>query len=126
MPARKTIQDVHLFCKTINWTCLDTEYKGSKGKLAFICNNGHTIEKRFDHLQEGKGCIECSGKRKMTIQDVHEFCKTINWTCLDTEYKNSKTMMNFLCDNGHQINKRFDHLKDGKRCLSCYNDKRNI
>ena len=62
-----------------------------------------------------KTCNECLNKRKYkkhTIEQCHEFAKTKGGLCLSTEYKCSKTKMNWQCEKFHIWSTSFHHIKN--------------
>ncbi|MFC4323667.1 hypothetical protein [Litchfieldia salsa] len=40
-------------------SCIATEYRGSKGKIEFVCSNGHLFTKRPNDLKNGQWCGDC-------------------------------------------------------------------
>ena len=61
--------------------------------------------------------------RKFTFEFVKEYIEKEGWTLLSTEYKDTNTKLELICDKGHRADKRFSNFKRGIRCGICdYNN----
>lgn len=107
------------FAGVIGWICLSTEYKNCMSHMNWLCDKGHSVTKTWNDLQQGKRCGICAKNCKLTLQDCQEFARSIGWTCLSTEYKNTRTKMSWICATGHKIEMTLSNLKTGFRCLTC-------
>jgi len=119
MPKKKTFEEVRAAFNQRGFMLVSKEYKNSYSSLKYLCSNGHQTKISFAKLQSGNGCLECSGKKKKTIEEVREIFTTRNYTLLSTEYKNSSSPLNYICDNGHQTKIRLAELQSGRGCSSC-------
>lgn len=120
MGRKITIENVHDFCKTIGWKCLETEYI-CRVKMDFKCSNNHHVSMAFNNLKDGGyRCAVCSGKARLTIENVHEFCKDKPFKCTSTTYKNNKSKLQFKCKKNHVWKATFNSIKHkGSGCLIC-------
>lgn len=104
-----------------------TVYQKAKINVKVICKTHGAFEQTPDNHLQGRGCIECSGLKKLTVE---EFIRKANikhsfkYTYANAEYKNSSTKLKITCRNHgdfHQIAK--DHL-NGFGCSKCSNLKK--
>lgn len=64
------------------------------------CEKGHQWEATAPNIYQGKWCPYCSGRSK-TISIINETIKDFGWLCLDEQYIDMKTLMNFRCKRNH-------------------------
>jgi hypothetical protein len=127
MTAKLTIEEVKAKFESMQWKLLDQKYLGNKLPLEVVCPQGHKIKKSWHSFASGHGCPICSGKEKKTIEEVVKSFESEGWKVVDTEYKNTLTPINVICDKGHQTTKSFSNWLSGQRCLICYGrDKKRI
>lgn len=60
---------------------------------------------------------------KINIEDVRKAAIEHNWELISNEYKNLKTPMSFICNEGHQINIPYDKVRNKWECPVCINNK---
>ena len=118
---RKTMDEVTLGFNQRGFQLLSTEYKNSHSHLEYLCSQGHQTQISFSSLQIGRGCLECSGKRKKTIKEVRLAFNQRSYTLISTEYKNISSPLKYICNNGHQTKINFKDLQRGIGCASCSN-----
>jgi hypothetical protein len=114
-----TIKECQEFASGKGGKCLSTEYKNTRTKMLWSCEEGHEWSARFDHIKKGHWCPKCSGNEKLTIKECQEFAENKGGECLSTEYKNSMTKMLWCCEEGHEWSARFHAIKNGSWCPSC-------
>lgn len=137
MPKKLTLEEVQAFIDEydINDDCilLSTEYKNVSTPLTFYCNNcGKIFTKDFNHLKTRKVfcCPECSRKRagkknSLGIEYIKDFIEKNDTehqcTLLSTEYKNSATPLDFICNVcGEKFQRDWAHIKRMRfRCPAC-------
>jgi hypothetical protein len=121
---RLTYEFVQTFFKEQECKLLESEYNNNYTKMRYICvcKNESTIA--FNHFQNGKRCMKCSGKEKLTYEYVYNFFKERNCILLSNEYKNSSTKMKYecICKNISEIS--FDNFRSGYRCMKCSGNER--
>ncbi|MCH1473284.1 MAG: hypothetical protein L7V85_05170 [Bacteroidia bacterium] len=58
--AKKTIQDMQELAYARGGKCLSKNYINGKTKLIWECANGHIWKAKYDNIQQGKWCPDCS------------------------------------------------------------------
>ena len=114
-----TISECKEFAISKGGECLSTEYKNNHTKLMWKCSEGHKWEAVFNHIKSGKWCPDCSGVKKLTIEECKEFAETKDGECLSTDYKNSGTKMRWKCSEDHEWRSNFHNIKKGTWCPEC-------
>lgn len=103
---------------------LSTEYKNKISKLSFECNEGHQGSMSFDSFYYANNiCIECTGSKKHTIDEIREAFNKEEYILLSTEYKNNHTKLEYKCPKGHIGEMNYNNFSLGKRCGTCCNSK---
>ena len=121
---KKTIKEVRELFESRNYTLLSKDYSNSNSPLEYICSKGHQTKISFNKLQSGRGCIECSGKRKKTIEEAKQLFTDRGYTLLTIEYKNAFSLLSYICDRGHQNKISFSSLQTGRGCAECAKKKK--
>jgi Holliday junction resolvasome RuvABC endonuclease subunit len=62
---------------------------------------------------------------KIKLDDIRKAAIEQNWTVLSEFYKNLKTPMEFLCDEGHKVYLPYDKVRDKWECPICKENKYN-
>jgi hypothetical protein len=57
--------------------------------------------------------------KKLTLKHAQDLAKSRGGECLSTEYKNTKTLMSWLCEYGHQFIATYNSLRTGSWCKEC-------
>ncbi|MDO6629181.1 hypothetical protein [Bacillus thuringiensis] len=60
-----------------------------------------------------------------SLYELNEIAKTYGGQCTTSEYKGSKTKIEFVCAKGHYFMKRPYEVKQGQWCKECYLESRN-
>lgn len=91
---------------------ISTEYIKAREKLDVICEKGHKIEKTWNAIQQGKWCLECSGSKKKTIEDVKKYIYNYfpGSTLLSTIYISNGSNLKIRCANGHIFYKSWANM----------------
>jgi len=61
--------------------------------------------------------------KKYTLKEVDMFFEELNWTLLESNYKDNKQKLECLCPEGHLCKISLHDLKSGRRCKICFNIK---
>jgi hypothetical protein len=112
-------EDVQRRISAKGFVLISTEYTDSKAKLQVVCSKGHTSWKRFNDIDQGMGCLECSGLKPLTLEEAREWAAKRGGECLATEYINAQTKMPWKCKEGHLFEMHLDHVKQGHWCWRC-------
>jgi ribosomal protein S18 len=119
--AKPTYKEVKQLVEAGGTKLLSIEYKNSKTKLDLMCPEGHEYPMTFnDFKNSGHRCPLCAGNIKFTFEEVKAFVEIDSTTLRSTEYKNNKTLLNFICPKGHEYSNTLDNFKNkGQRCPKC-------
>ena len=116
---RHTIKFIRSEFERKGWKLTSTEYVNAFTKLDYICPNGHCGSIKWNNWQQGSGCLECAGNKKLTIEFVKSEFEKEGWECTSNEYVNNNTLLNYICPNGHYGVIRWTDWKQGHRCPKC-------
>lgn len=116
---RHTIDKVRAILKAENYTLLTEKYLNNTQKLEYICPLGHRRSISIKMFLKGQRCGKCTGREKLTLEDVREKFEAENYKLLAEEYKNSLQKLSFICPNGHQHSIRYADFNTGYRCAKC-------
>lgn len=95
------------------------EYTNNNKKMKFKCKCGNISFTCYKTFERSKQCKQCSGLNTYTIEKVKEIFVKENCILLETEYKNSRTRMNYMCSCGRQSKICLTKFKMGSRCADC-------
>ncbi|MFS0558880.1 zinc-ribbon domain-containing protein [Brevibacillus sp. 179-C9.3 HS] len=115
---RKSILDMHELAQSKGGNCLSNEYNGNKEKLTWQCSKGHTWEARPDSIVVGRWCPECSGRKKITIEDMYRIAEERGGKCLSTIYYTDMPLK-WQCAKGHEWEALSHNVKKGQWCRKC-------
>jgi len=113
--------------KHVGAKLLSKEYVNSHGKLKILCENNHVFYKIFTNIKHNDSwCAECGGTKKYTIEYVKSKIKKMHpgSKVISEEYKNSKTKLDLICENGHDFKKAYEYVKSGQWCGECNGHRR--
>ena len=116
---RLTIEDMQHLAKERGGKCFSTDYVNNKTPLEWECEKGHRWKARPDSVRNGKWCLVCSGKQKLTIEEMKEIARSRSGKCLSSEYINDDTKLTWQCANGHVWEARPHNIKQGQWCRAC-------
>ena len=98
-----TLDFAQQFSKQKNGRCLSKEYVNIDSKLILECKSGHQWNASFYSIKNlGTWCPHCSGRTKLTIEEMKELALSKKGLCLSTVYINSDTKLLWQCEFGHQ------------------------
>jgi len=117
--AVKNIKDAHNLAIFRGFKFLSLEFKNTNTKHLWGCGQGHQWLAKYNDIQQGKGCLHCSGKFPKTIQDAHDLAKSRGYKFLSPEFKNVKTKYLWECKLGHQWSAVYDNIKRSTGCPLC-------
>lgn len=100
--------------------CLSTEYLGCNVMLKWKCNCGYEWDAVPSGIKRGYWCHWCSGKMKLTIEDMQKIAADNGGKCLSTEYVNTQTKLEWECECGYKWFATPGHVKHSKSwCGKC-------
>jgi hypothetical protein len=98
-----------------NGKCLASIYSNNKNPLLWECEKGHIWPAAIVNVRRGKWCPDCSGNRKLSIDDCAKLAISRGGLCLSTEYINATTKYIWQCKSGHIWPATFNNVKS-KNC----------
>lgn len=116
---KHTIEDCCNLAKQRNGKCLSKSYKNNKSNVLWECELGHCWEARYDNVSQGQWCLECSGKKKHTLEDCKQLANERKGSCLSSIYIDSKTKLLWRCFDGHEWLASFNSIQRGTWCPQC-------
>lgn len=103
-----------------------TKYTNAKTKLKITCRiHGEFEQLPIDHMN-GRGCIYCSGKYRLTTEEFIERAKTIHGDRYDyskTIYKNCNDKLIIICKLHGEFEQSPIHHVNGCGCKKCKSSK---
>ena len=124
MPKKLTYEYVKNYFTEQGCELLDTEYINNSTKMKYICKCKNEAYIVFGHFKQGKRCMKCSGKEKLTLEYVKTFFKQQDCELLEKVYTNSNTKVKYLCKCGNDSSISFDNFRSGYRCMKCSGNER--
>lgn len=103
-----------------NYRLLSDSYTDCKQPLKYICSNGHEGTICWNNWQQGARCLECSGKKKLTIRFVREQFEKEGYTLLSKNYINNVQFLDYMCPKGHIGTIKWNNWLHNKRCGVCF------
>lgn len=116
-----TIEQVRKRFEEAGLELLEEEYINNKFKMKFKCSEGHIGRMKLNSIMNGHQCLECSGSKKKTIEELREHFSKEGFTLTSKVYVNNKSRLNFICPKGHKGKSSWDDFRSGVRCKECYN-----
>ena len=99
--------------------CLSDGYVGSNSKLIWQCSQEHIWKAKPSHIKAGVWCPHCSGKARLSIEQMQEIASSRNGECISEEYLNNKTELSWRCAQGHEWKATPTNVKRGRWCPVC-------
>lgn len=98
---------------------LSEVYVNNNTKLNYICSNNHTHNIAWNNWQRGQRCPYCTGRARLTVEQIRNAFEKENYVLLSKEYNNAFTMLNYKCSVGHVHSIRWNDWQQGGRCPTC-------
>jgi len=116
---KHSFEQVKQFFKEKKCELLEKEYNNSRTKMEYRCRCGNISKITYHNFQQGRRCIKCSGKEKLTFEYVQQYFKDKGCELLEKDYKNCSFSMKYKCKCGNISKINFRNFKFGKRCKKC-------
>ena len=103
-----------------------TNYINNKTKVVIICPKHGKFEQYPSNHLKGIGCMECSGKRKLTNKEFIEKSNIIHKNKFDyslTNYINNKSKVTIICPKHGKFEQIANYHLSGHGCLRCPSSK---
>ena len=116
------LEDIKQECLKHNIECLEEEYVNNYTKMKFKCKCGNVYEAPWARVksQSQWQCPKCS-ENKLNLKDIKKECKEHGIECLEEEYENNYTKMEFRCKCGNVYEARWSDIKRNSQwqCSKC-------
>jgi hypothetical protein len=101
--------------------CLSEIYINSGAHLKWRCEEGHEWDSCLDAIKWSKSwCPYCANRGPITLFDCQKLAQEKKGFCLDNQYINLHTLMNWKCEKDHIWKNSFLHIKhDDQWCPVC-------
>jgi len=120
MTKKHTFEYVRNFFEEQGCELLETEYKNAYTKMSYMCSCGNECVISFNNFQQGKRCAVCAANaKKHTFEYVRNFFEEQNCELIETEYKNTRSNLNYKCSCGNVSVISFNNFQRGQRCALC-------
>ena len=119
MNASDKIKQLQRLAKNRGGRCLSLTYKNSVTKLKWQCAKDHQWEALPGNIKQGTWCPYCSGKMKLTIEEMRRLAEKHNGKCLSDKYHGAHTRLVWKCRVGHQWVATPASIKQGTWCPTC-------
>jgi thiol-disulfide isomerase/thioredoxin len=116
---KHTIDDMKELAKSRGGKFLSKKYINSHIKHSWQCKEGHSWEAIPKSILKGFWCAECSGCKKLTIEQMQHLAKSRRGKCLSEKYTNSQTALSWQCKRGHTWKARPGNVVTGTWCPHC-------
>ena len=117
--GKPTIDIIRNSFEKENYTLLSKEYINNNTKLKYICPNNHAHSIIWRNWQRGDRCPHCVGNAKLSIDFIKPLFEKEGYVLVSTEYKNSHTRLQYICQEGHRHSVSWAAWSKGNRCPYC-------
>lgn len=102
-------------------TCLADRYVSVREPVRWRCGRGHEWLSAFHEVKnKGHWCLECSGSRKLTLDEIQAVAASRGGRCLSTEYISGDSHVEWECSAGHQWSATPNMVRNAKSwCPHC-------
>ena len=122
--SRKTPADYHTLAQKRSFRFLGPEVLNVNTKTGWQCAEGHQWQARYNHIQQGRGCPTCTGKSPKTPADYEALAQGRGFHWLGPEVANTLTKTGWQCAQGHHWQARYNDIRQGGGCPTCYAERR--
>lgn len=116
---KKTIEEVRAVFEARGFGLLTSVYVNKKSPLEYVCPNKHYGQISWDSFNQGKGCLECAGRKKKSLKEVKKLFEDKGYIVLSNIYTNNKQPMKVVCPNGHTTSIQAARFISGRGCPLC-------
>ncbi len=99
--------------------CLSDTYINNRTKLEWQCKKEHRWKASLDNVKARSWCPVCSGKQRLTMDDMRALAKLRRGKCLSKRYINNSTKLEWQCACGYRWMASPGHIKNGTWCPKC-------
>jgi len=121
-----TIEEMQKLAHSRGGKCLSDSYITGRMNLLWECSEAHTWEATPENVKRGTWCTKCSGREKLTIEEMQKLAHSRRGKCLSEKYINNKSKLLWECSEGHTWEAAPSSIKSGRWCKKCYLNNRRI
>jgi hypothetical protein len=122
-PMKHSLDEVRKRFEEVGYTLLEKEYKNTSTPLMFKCDKDHLEDIRLHDFLRGHRCLECSGRRQKTIEEIRMGFAEAGYTLISTECTKVSQVLEYVCPKGHRERMSWSNFRKGNRCPECYGNK---
>lgn len=123
---RKTAQDYFDLANRRGFKFIGPMPKNTTIRTSWECPNGHTFEQAYGRINVGNGCPECSGKRKLTIEDYKKLGKKNGFQIIGDKPRRNDIKTQWICSEGHEFEMAYNYMDFGGSCPRCAKKGRKV
>jgi hypothetical protein len=120
---RHSFEYVKKYFEDNNCEILEDSYKNVRTLIKYVCSCGNIAEITFNNFEQGKRCMKCGGREKLTFDYVKNYFKEQGCELLEKKYINNRNKMKYICNCGNTSKISFMSFKRGSRCKKCMIEK---
>jgi len=117
--TKHSIEAIRELARARGGTCLSTEYVSSKAKLIWQCKVGHRWQALPTSVFQGTWCPVCARNQRLGLPQMQDIAASRGGACLSQAYLNERTLVWWLCGDGHEWKASPDKVKRGSWCPIC-------
>jgi len=134
MPLKLTYTFVKTQIESEGYTLLSKEYISSGTRLEYMCPKGHIHSTSWDNWKapQNHRCEYCyhekrANKSRKPFVEIKNTLESEGYKVLIEEaaYRDTSTILDFICPNGHKSHIRWNSWQKGSRCGMCWNENRS-
>lgn len=119
MSKRLTYEVVSEYFKTNGCTLLEEKYINNSTKMKYICSCGNISVIKLSNFKNGQRCMECSGNKKHTYDDIIKIVESNGFKLHSKEYKGANSKLIVECKDSHVHEMNLSVIKRGGKCPYC-------
>ena len=117
---KEFIQEMQSIARSRGGKCISKFYTTKNAKLEWECAKGHRWRAIPYSVMRGSWCLDCSGSKMLTIEDMQKVAKSRGGKCLSRKYKGGKSKLEWECVKGHRWKSSPANVKNNESwCPEC-------
>ncbi len=121
-----TIRELADIAKKHGGRLLSETYQGSRGKLKWKCDKGHTWSAAPYNVKRGTWCPFCCGNVRKSIEDVRELAFERGYQLISRSYRGTHRKLKWRCRKDHEWEATPSRIAEGTGCPKCAGTYRDI
>ncbi len=117
--AKKALKELRTIASKKGGRCLSDTYVNMTANLLWECAKGHRWETKPMVIKRGGWCPTCSGRKRLTIEEMHQLAAKRGGKCLSTTYETRPRKLLWECAEGHRWQTISEVIKRGGWCPTC-------